>query len=92
MGVGAFADARCGHVRSPRHYAIVTGKALAGLEASLGNGDNSLGLVLDGRQRAVVLDENIRLDFDQDAPRWPGFDLFAARVSSNPDNAKPSTK
>jgi hypothetical protein len=69
------------------HYAIVTGKALAGLGASLGNQDNSLGLVLDGRQQAVVLDENILLDFDQDAPRWPGFDLFKMQVkSSTPDN------
>ena len=69
-----------------RHYAIVTGKALAGLGASLGRHDTSLGLVLDGRQQASALDENIRLDFDQDAPRWPGFDLFALRVEASAPN------
>jgi len=70
-------------VPSPtHHYAIVTGKALAGLGAGMGNQDNNFGFAMDGRQRAVVLDENVRLDFDQDVPRWPGFDLFTMRVNA----------
>lgn len=78
-----------GHLRSrsvplnSRHVAIVTGKALAGFGAGVGGDDTSLGLVLDGRQCAVVLDPNAQLDFDQDAPRWPGFDLFSMRISSS---------
>lgn len=81
-----------GHIRmrsvpSPtHHYAIITGKALAGLGASLGSQDNSLGLVLDGKQKAVVLDNNIALQMDQDAPRWPGFDLFNIQVKSSVAN------
>lgn len=63
-------------------YAIITGKALAGIGAGLGNQDNNFGMVVDGRQRAVVLDENVHLNFDQDAPRWPGFDLFAMHVEA----------
>lgn len=86
----AFGHLQMRAVANPEHhYAIVTSKALAGLGASLGGHDNSLGFALDGNQRAVVLDENIRLDFDQDASRWPGFDLFAMHVAAsfpnNPD-------
>jgi hypothetical protein len=79
----AFGLLRMRSIASPvTHHAIVTGKALAGFGAGLGNGDDGLGLALDGRQKTVLFDENIRLDFDQDAPRWPGFDLFALKVSS----------
>ena len=81
-----------GHVRmsgvvSPaRRYAIVTGRALAGLGAGAVGGDTSVGFVLDGRQKTIVTGEKIGLDFDQDAPRWPGFDLFAMKVKSTEAN------
>jgi hypothetical protein len=80
----AFGHLRMRGAGSPsHHHAIVTGKALAGLGAGLGDYDTSLGFVLDGRQRAVVVDENIQLDFDQDARRWPGCDLFEMKVISS---------
>lgn len=70
-------------VPSPtHHYAIVTGKALAGLGASAGSHDNSLGFVLDGRQQVVVFDRNVQLDFEQHAAHWPGFDVFGLQVNA----------
>lgn len=88
----AFGHLRMRGVGSPhRHWAIVTGKALVGLGAGVGGGETSLGVAVDSRQLAVVQDENIHLEFDQDAPRWPGFDLFAAQVqASSLNNSKPN--
>jgi hypothetical protein len=68
--------------RMDRHQAIVTGKALAGFGAGLGGNDSSLSLALDTRQSAVVAGENVQVDFDQDASRWPGFNLFTAKVQA----------
>jgi len=76
-----------GHLRmralpsSNHYYAIITGKAMAGFCAGAGGGDTALSLALDSRQAAVVLDENVHLEFDQDAPRWPGLDLFNTQVT-----------
>lgn len=78
-----------GHLRltsipsTTRHQAIITGKALAGLAAHVGGGDTSLSVGLDGRQRLAMVGQNIGLEFDQDATRWPGFDFFAMRVESS---------
>ena len=88
----AFGHLRMRGVGSPhRHWAIVTGKALAGLGAGVGGGDTSVSVALDSRQLAVVQDENVHLEFDQDAPRWPGFNLFATQVqASSPNHLKPN--
>lgn len=78
-----------GHLRmrdagsSRRHWAVVTGRALAGLGAGAGGGDTRFSLALDSRQAAVVQHENIQLELDQDAPLWPGFDLFGTTVSAS---------
>lgn len=63
-------------------HASASGTAIAGLRAIVGANDTSLNVGLDARQRLVVHAENFRLNIDQNAPRWPGFDLFAARVES----------
>jgi hypothetical protein len=85
-----------GHVRmksvpsANRHYAIVTGKALAGLGARAGGGDTSIGFALATRQEGVVQNENMFVELDQtNAPHWPGFDLFTTHVHvsvPNPTN------
>jgi hypothetical protein len=72
----------CGAGESARHCAIVTGRALAGLGAGLGGGDTSVGLGTHSRQVVMVTDGNVSLDLDQDAPRWPGFNLFATKVNA----------
>lgn len=64
------------------HFANVTGKAIAGFGVSAGKNDNSLALALTERQTTEVIDRNIRVDFDQVAPRWPGFDLFTMKVNA----------
>jgi hypothetical protein len=76
----------CGHLQMrtvpalTHHYAIMTGKSLVGLGANLGKQDNNFGIVMDGRQCAVLLDESIRLDLEQTSRRWPGFNLFTTDV------------
>lgn len=90
----AFGHLRMRGVGSPhRPWALVTGKALAGLGAGMGGGDTSLGVVLDSRQLAMIQHGNVHLKFDQDAPRWPGFDLFATQVqASSANHSKPNQK
>ena len=75
-----------GHLRlnsipsATRRQAIITGKALGGVGVHAGGGDTSLSAGLDGRQRLAFTEESAQLEFEQNAPRWPGFDLFTARV------------
>ncbi len=68
-------------VPSAGHFVVMTGKALVGVGARLGCDGNSFGIGLDSRQQTVIYDPNIRLEMDQDVPRWPGLDLFSTRVA-----------
>ena len=68
--------------RSNHHYAVITGKALGGLGVGVGGNDSGMGLAWDTRQRAVVFDDTICMEFDQDATRWPGIDLFTTQVTA----------
>ena len=69
------------------HEAVVTGRALVGAAASIGSGDTSVRFGLDGCQRLTFKDENASLAFDQQAARWPGFDLFQMQVSATVTNS-----
>ena len=96
MARAANARWACGHLHMrsagepQHHWVIVTGKALLGFNASMGD-DNRLGVLLHSRQTALVQRESIHLEFDQDAPRWPGFDLFAIQVQLPHEDLTPTT-
>lgn len=66
---------------SPEHHcAVITGRALAGFGFGAGGEGAGLKVAFQSQQTAFVRDPDVHGEVDQDAPRWPGFDLFAARV------------
>ena len=87
-----------GHLRmratgsTHRPKAIVTGWAVVGLVVGAGGGQTSAGLAMDSRQLALIQDENVHLEFDQHAPRWPGYDLFATQVQLLDEAMTPTNK
>jgi hypothetical protein len=75
-----------GHLRL--HYpcplnscaAVISGRALGGVQVRVGPDAGGLTLGLDTRQLCRVANGTGELVIDQDAPNWPGFDLFTAKV------------
>ncbi len=82
-GIWALGHLKMRTVPAPEHhYAIVTGRALAGIGGDAGPGERGFGAGLNHGQRTEVIDENVRVDLDMRASRWPGFDYFSAEVSA----------
>lgn len=63
-------------------FAVVTGKALAGLGAQAERGGTGITVGMSSRQRLACGARDARFDIDQDAGLWPGFDFFNAKITS----------
>ena len=63
--------------------AVITGRALAGAGASISEDDAGLYLGVVSRRMVVSEVSDSFATIEEEAPRWPGFDLFSATLKNS---------